>query len=652
MTAMKKSLVTVTGLQHLPGFAWGFRTPTLKLNVIIADDHGLSAAKLTELSSRLEAAITSEELEIKGLEPAPVTTHPVDFILYWTDRSLRLANVPLFESGRVVSRASQFYSAVIPVFFMPYSTMKLIVERLIGIVNLAQAATQIDDHIASFSQLIKQIKGSTQTGTNVPRFLKAAFELGIQTAHISGNIVQYGQGARARWMDSSFTDSTPFIAAGIARNKVMTSTVLHQAGIPVAPHALVVSADHAVAEAHRLGFPVVIKPADRDGGLAVHAGLTTAEEVSSAYTSAHQYSKNILLEKHIQGRDYRLNIFNNEVLWAIERVPAGVTGDGKSSIRQLVDNENLNPMRSEEAHSPLKKLVVDSEALGALKSAGLRPQSIPAKGRFVPLRRRANIGMGGMPVSVMDRIHPDNADLALRSAAILGLDIAGVDLLLPDINRSWVETGGAVCEVNGQPQLGAVTSAHVYGEILQKLVVAGGRIPIALVVGGSRSHEIIARAASQLAGAGIRTGWTDASGVFVSGQIIHPVDTATYTSGKMLMISRDVEAALLRADEESIIANGLPFDRFDILVIAADEAAPGPTFDNRLDDILAMILPACTGKVLTAAGGKRDLRALEALTSARWEREAIDPDSLPGAIADELLLAKAKYDAAWKYDGA
>ena len=158
--------------------------------------------------------------------------------------------------------------------------------------------------------------------------------------------------------------------------------------------------------------------------------------------------------RNISGRDYRLNVFNGELIWAIERVPGGVTGDGKSSITKLVELLNSDPLRGEGTHAPLKQLNLDDEARQLLRQYSRDENSVPAEGEFVRLRRNANVATGGTPVSVFDQIHPDNKLLAIRAAAALRLDLAGVDLLIPDIGQSWKLGGAAVCEVNSQPNLG------------------------------------------------------------------------------------------------------------------------------------------------------------------------------------------------------
>lgn len=647
---MKTPLLTVTRLQHVAGFAWGFSCPVLRLDATVAGDEARSLTQLTSFSTEMAQAIQRANLDStefrqasnkEVLPPAaPGTAYPLHLALHWIHGSLLLAQVPVFEDPQVLSTRGNCHSVAIPVFFMPFATLQIIVDRVVRLINLAALALPTGPELQSFIHFVRQLKESTQTSSNVPRFLRTAFDLGIQTTYVAGNVIQYGQGANARWLDSSFTDATPFIGSMLARNKLLTNNTLRQAGIPMAPQIIAPSADHAVAAARELGFPVVVKAADKDGGVAVYAGLTSEREVRIAHREARQQTANVIVEKHIEGRDYRLNIYHGKVLWAIERVPAGLVGDGESTLRQLLEEENRNPLRNAGANSPLKPLAFDAEARQVLKGMGLSPESIPGKGRFVPLRRRANIAMGGTPVSVMDRLHPDNVRLAVRAATLLSLDVAGVDLILPDIERSWLETGGVVCEVNAQPQLGAVTSMHTYGELLRQLVPARGRIPIALLIGGPGLHGVIAAAAEQMDAAGVRAGWSNSDGVFIGADRIHCAGVSTHDAGRMLLLSREVEAALLAVDASTLPASGLPCHRYHLLVIDASCVQEGE--NAPLDELLAMVLPACIGKILVVGKGQVGIEALPSLEAASCAIAAVEPDRLAEEMRRELLAARSK----------
>jgi hypothetical protein len=152
--------------------------------------------------------------------------------------------------------------------------------------------------------------------------------------------LQIGYGRRARLLHSTLTDATPSLGVTLAKDKVRTARWLRQAGLPVPQHIEVADPEAALAAAERLGWPVVVKPADRDRGDGARANLSSPELVEAAFAHASAISKRVLVEKHITGHEYRLTVVNGELFWAHERVPASVTGDGHHSLRALIEPEN------------------------------------------------------------------------------------------------------------------------------------------------------------------------------------------------------------------------------------------------------------------------------------------------------------------------
>lgn len=340
---------------------------------------------------------------------------------------------------------------------------------------------ELADRLAS---LKKGLARGGLRGFNTSGLLRAADELGIPWSRVVNNVFQFGWGQRARWLDSTFTDETSRIGAALARNKLDTASILRRAGLPVSEHYLARDAEHAVALAERLGFPVVVKPATLDAGAGVAAGLRSADAVRKAFLAARELCPMVMVEKHFEGKDYRLQVCRGAVFQAVNRVPGGVMGDGATDIRRLLEMLNSDPQRGDPGSGTLlKRIHCDDEALEVLAEQGLSLQSVPEEGRFVRLRRTANLSTGGMPVSVLDKAHPDNLQLAVRAARALRLDVAGVDLLIDDIAVSWRVSGAVICEVNAQPQVAPRTAV----ELLARLVEGDGRIPVLMLIGDSAS---------------------------------------------------------------------------------------------------------------------------------------------------------------------
>jgi cyanophycin synthetase len=435
-------------------------------------------------------------------------------------------------------------------------------------------------------------------GSNTLRFLRAAYAQQVPVIPIAGGIYQYGHGRRAQWFNSTFTAQTGSLAAQLARDKVAGAARLRQAGLPVPEHQAVPDADTAVRVAQRLGYPVVVKPADQDGGVGVAAGLTHEAQVRAAFATAQGHSKRVLVEKHVQGRDYRLTVLDGALLWAIERLPASVIGDGRHSVEQLVELENARAQRGQSAQAALKRLVLDAEAQELLREQGQATDAVPAPGQVVRLRRIANVAVGGRPVAVMDRVHPDNARLAVRAAQALGLDLAGIDLLIPDIAQSWLRTGAAICEVNAQPQLGSVTGSHLYGEILERRLQGTGRIPVIVLVEDPAVPSLLAPLVSRLQGAGHRVGWSGRQGTGINTENLQPAPADLLTGGHLLLTHREVDAVILSCTDERIAQTGLPVDRIDWLLVATALPAAGAAPWSWLEKALATLLPVSAQRLL------------------------------------------------------
>lgn len=604
-------------VRGFPGYALGCRYPSLVMNIEGAALSQSACDWLTECF--LEGCPTWARPDASDVMDRRKSTEWL--LSSW--QALQVAvGVPVFAPGRCLMVNRTQVRCLVP-------TLWAARQALIGVIQSSLAClssfggTGQQQTKERLKHSIKLLSNHRANGSNVPRFVQAAYELGYPIRALPGGVYQYGVSQRARWLDSSFTDVTPNLSAKLARSKVWASALLKQMGLPVPAHQLVNNVDAAVQVAQHLGYPVVVKPADMDGGLGVAAGLDTDEEVRLAFVAAQQHSKQILVEKHVEGRDYRLTVFNRQVIWAIERVPGGVTGDGHHTVEQLVGQLNADPRRGIGAHSPLKALAWDEEAKQLLQRQKLQEDSVPDAGQFVRLRRAANVASGGTPLAVFEQVHPDNSRLAVRAAEALRLDLAGVDLLIPDISRSWRETGASICEVNGQPNLGQTTAAHLYKPILKQLIPGSGRVPTFLIVGATNPSVWLAAVSGALATQGLRVGTVGPQGVSLGGEWLTEEAVSLYAGGQMLALDRSAEAIVAAINDDDCLRTGLPLDRYDCLILAGahlHSVRPDKvgSLERWLGSILAGLLPACDGVVVTYREGGLDPHALERCTNARW----------------------------------
>ena len=202
-----------------------------------------------------------------------------------------------------------------------------------------------------------------------------------------------------------------------------------------------------------MGYPLTVKPYDGNHGHGITANINDPSQLHSAYLKAIRYSRQVIVEKHIAGKDCRLLVVGDRLVAAAERRPACVVGNGVHTVAELVAAENENPRRGVGHEKPLTRIRLDQTAEEILQRAGLTPESVPAEGEVVYLRENGNLSTGGTARDCTAEVHPANAAIAVRAAQLIGLDIAGIDLILSDIAQPLTTSNGAVIEVNACPGL-------------------------------------------------------------------------------------------------------------------------------------------------------------------------------------------------------
>jgi len=291
-------------------------------------------------------------------------------------------------------------------------------------------------------------------GPSTRSMVEAAKQRGIPWRRMNtGSLIQFGHGVHQRRIRAAETDRTPAMAEAIAQDKELTRVFLQGAGVPVPEGRPVTDAEDAWAAAEDIGLPVVVKPLDGNQGRGVATNLRTREQVLAAYQAALAESDEVLVEKFAPGNDYRLLVVGGRLVAAARREPAHVVGDGTHTIRELVDIVNLDPRRSDHHATVLSKLYLDAIALEVLKDQGYTPDSVPPAGTTVLIRRNANLSTGGTAIDVTERVHPDVAYWAMLAARVVGLDIAGIDVVAQDISRPLEAQRGVIVEVNAAPGL-------------------------------------------------------------------------------------------------------------------------------------------------------------------------------------------------------
>lgn len=422
-------------------------------------------------------------------------------------------------------------------------------------------------------------------GPSTACIVDAASERGIPSIRLTdGNLVQLGHGARSRRIWTAETDATSAIAEGIASDKDLTKRLLSACGVPIPEGREVESAEDAWEAAQDIGLPVVVKPTDANHGRGVFTDLNTREEVEKAYTAALAEGSGVIVERFVRGNAHRLLVVGRKVVAATRGKPLVIVGDGRSTVAELVESQiNSDPRCGVEEEFPLEPLILEKEpiALLELERRGLTPASVPAAGQVVLIKRQ-----GDLAYDETDEVHPEVAAAATLAARVVGLDIAGIDLVAEDISRPLDEQRGAIVEVNAGPGLlmhlkPAEGKPRPVGEaIADHLFPKGenGRIPIVAVT-GSHGRTAVAKLIAGLTQlTGMRTGLACAAGAFVGTRRVDKSDCANWAAAHRLLINRAVEAAVIETGPRSIVAEGLAFDRCQVAVVTGIDP------DERIED--------------------------------------------------------------------
>ncbi|MEE8439330.1 MAG: Mur ligase family protein, partial [Micropepsaceae bacterium] len=352
--------------------------------------------------------------------------------------------------------------------------------------------------------------------------------------------------------------------------KFVQLNLLSQICLPVGEIVYVKSIEQALRAAKHIGYPLVLKPLSGSTGKLVFVDLRSEKELRSVLNKIQINSDEFLLQSFFPGEDHRMLIINGKVVAAALKIPAAVIGDGHHSIVELAQTENRNPLR---VNGPMKEIVLDAEAERVLAQQGFALDSVPAAGSRVHTRGTSNISTGGSAIDVTSRVHPDNASAAVRAAKALGLTIAGVDFICPDISRSWYETSGGICEVNSyvgtRPHDLGNPDQDITGAILETIYPVGddGRIPTAIVTGTMGKTTTCSMLSSILTCSGHKVGLVTTEGVSIGDEIVQPGDMAGPKGHAIALCDPTVTAAVLETSRGALLRKGTYLDHCDVAAL-------------------------------------------------------------------------------------
>ncbi|MGQ5523858.1 cyanophycin synthetase [Chitinimonas sp. PSY-7] len=440
---------------------------------------------------------------------------------------------------------------------------------------MAAVEDQPYDVTATVAQL-RDLIDTHHLGPSTAAIVDAAAERRIPYIRLnSGNLVQLGYGVNQRRIWTAETDQTSAIAEGISSDKDMTNRLLKACGVPVPEGEVVDSPEAAWEVAQDIGLPVVVKPTDGNHGRGVTLDVRERADIEAAYHFAERHGSEVLVERFIPGNEHRLLVVGGKVVAAARGETAWVKGDGVATVAELVERQlNSDPRRGDAEAFPLSRIDIDDDVAiqNDLARQDLTAKSIPAVDQAVLIQRNGNVAY-----EVSNLVHPDVAATVALATRIVGLDIAGVDVVAEDIGRPLDEQGGAVVEVNAGPGLlmhlkpaggeAQPVGRAIVDHLFPDSSTSAGRIPVVGVCGTEQTQQVAKLIARLIQLFGLHTGLACKEGLFLDRRRFDSGDGTTLQAGQRLLINRTVQAAVFENSAETILQEGLSYDRCDVGVV-------------------------------------------------------------------------------------
>ena len=444
-------------------------------------------------------------------------------------------------------------------------------------VALVEAIIRGEDYdLEADLQALREIRESERLGPSTGALVDEARRRRIPWIRLNRrSLVQLGYGKNQRRIQATVASTTSSIAVELACDKEDTKNLLEAAEVPVPRGVIVYNEEELEAAVKKLGYPLVTKPLNGNHGRGATTNLRSWEEALHGLEQAQKHGRAVIVERFITGLDHRVLVINYKFVAAALRTPAAVTGDGRSTIQQLIDEVNKDPRRGFGHEKVLTNIKIDTATEKILDAKGLTLESVLPQGEELWLKPTANLSTGGTATDVTDRVHPNNIVLCERIARIIGLDICGVDIMASDLETPLTENGGAVLEVNAapgfrmhlEPTVGL--PRNVAEPVIDMLYPPGSeyRIPILAVAGTNGKTTTTRLLAHIMRQTGKTVGFTTTDGVYIQNQLMMRGDCTGPKSAEFVLKDPTVEVAVLECARGGILRAGLGFHQCDVAVV-------------------------------------------------------------------------------------
>ena len=569
----------VTRIRALRGPNYWRLAPVIACDVRLGALESVTSERIPRLNERLIEAMPSLQLHkctrgkpggfVERLEEGTHIPHILEHLAL--ELQSLIGNEVSF--GRVVPSGDEGVWWLI-VEFQEEQVGIRAMKDAVGILRscIADEDFEIDEIIDELLSLYE----SSRLGPSTGAIVEEARRRGIPVRRLNNySLVQLGLGRNLHRIQATLTDRTSAIGVEIAQDKDDTKRVLQNIGLPVPKGDVARTVEGGLEVADEIGYPVILKPLAANHGRGISGRVAGPDQLRAAWETSSSYGSRIVVEQFAEGRDHRVLVVNGKVVAAAERVPAHVIGDGRHTVLQLIEIGNRDSRRGVGHTKSLTRLPSDQTTEEFLAASGRSMDAVPAKGEFVGLRQTANLSTGGTSIDRTDEMHPDNITACEMAAGVVGLDIAGIDVLTPDISVPFRENGAVIIEVNAGPGIRMHTHPaegeprNVAAPILDMLYPPGSEATIPVIaVTGTNGKTTTTRLIAHLFRVSENVvGFTTTDGTYLGNRMVIEGDMTGPFSANVILSNPTVDVAVLETARGGILRAGIGFDEVDVGIV-------------------------------------------------------------------------------------